>query len=424
MSFPWHKPRDEWGEFMNAQAKVSQDQDKEERELTRKNRELHRQVLEEQIREKEREKDAFAQQKRMEFQTMKLRGEAIKRSDELLGRKHREQQGALFKEYLQTMDYRFGSTQNGLCDEKNRDKAKLIQLAQSMKKESEERDMQRQRQVQQERDILLHKQREKALEQQRELSDKQLNEHLAKSRIELVNQRDQGLREFNQRKMQEMERKSDYFRTVLNQRNERELNEALLLSKWSSEHQERQLSKVELEREISNKALCQNNQTLKEQLSELKHRKLKSQHEAEKEAQEMNKSIEVTRNLETQQRESKKQNQLNYKNSLLLQIEESEQRKLDAFKLSNTEKHFNSKSFSGFPGVPGAQPRLSPLKASFDRAYRSFSVFPQRSAAPKLQNNLAFNLDKYDPIVNPIGESKPFRGFMRNGRALSQLRNN
>jgi hypothetical protein len=273
----------------------------------------------------------------------------------------------------------------------------------------------------------LKKEKFSKIEAEKEKERKMIEKNMEEMKI-----REQSFKNFYDKKLATLEEKSKLFQPVM----EKDRFHQDLIQKRNQEWEKISLEKL-VDREkhdemIRKKAVSDMRYELDRQIHEKHQKRLNELQEGFKE-QEIAKNLAQNEKIQQKSLFEEKRKKMNdLKNFLEKQLDEK-QKNLEGIYMDPVEKQINQKLLQqvsnqkpvAFVGIPGIHNSESPLKHSFERVFRenafdkrevrdtefssdSFhSVSKSFSGYPEKTRFKAMDLNKHDPIINPIGSYLP-----------------
>jgi hypothetical protein len=418
----------DWSNVIRAQSEVYSKQVLEEKNLEQMNKELYKQELENQLRQKEQQK-------------LKERQEAALEKD-LVTEKIRS-----FQAFQQRSKEEKQSVKNYLNSEYSSD----IQQKSSLKREEAVKNLKEEQKIlhnareqlenliefnknskfhktNEEQDFLRSKFKEKEDSFKKKLQEKNSDQGMIQGNIEKFNRRDMEIQE-NLKKLElQRSEKMKIFEPVIFEAYQKEKSKDSIIANWERQSQSKQKEEelLKLQQKLENKRKLADG--LKDQLQEkvVKHGKMLNEFDLEK--AKMDQQLSNYRLEAEKMKNNQIKSQRDYFEFLQSQKFDFDMKKASQNVMSPQERVLNQDILRNigknedvvFRGVPGLHPRVSPLQNSFLRAYKgstdNVNLSHLRSSSQNFQNYSELDTQrsqkvtrfddlKHNPISNPVGES-------------------
>lgn len=262
--------------------------------------------------------------------------------------------------------------------------------------------------------------------------EKERERKMIEKNIELMKNREQSYKNFYDQKIANLEHKSKLFQHVMDKD---KFHQDLINKRnqdWEKITQEKVLNREKLEEMTRRKAVNDMKYELDRQINEKHQKKLLDLQESFKE-QEIARSVAQNDMMKQKAELENKRKKMNELKGFLEKQLDQKQRNLESLYMDPIEKKMNHQILEqvsaqkpvAFVGVPGVHTSESPLKNAYERVFRdnsferrdirdselssesfhsvskSFSGYPEKSKFKPI------DLNKHDPIINPIGSYMP-----------------
>lgn len=438
-----NRTQDEWGAILEAQTKIAQTQDSEDRRSQIEIKKLYKQDLDRQLELRNLNLEEAKIQRMQENLIVKQKADRIKQWDQQEKLNIKQKKQSQYEAYQSEISDKLYKTQSQFLRTSSCEKEFLDKVNQGIQ---EDKILKQKLKAQQINDAkqMLHCANQKTLQKQQATGlEKQRDSEYAQKAIEQFDLREQTLQSHTKKKISEVEKKTIIFEPTAKETLKKELESQQLISQRNEDYHQRQSRKLFKETQHKDTEKQRNTQTLKQQINEKEKRRERDIQTFLKEKQETDAQISKLQAAETNMKVLKELEKLSYNQTLAKQSQDKSSAIKNQAKLTEQEWKFhfgglqNSASLQEFNyvGVPGIYKEVSPAQRFHTTYSGSFQGSPLNSPGRlakfdtekhrySLKCEAYFSPEKHDPIVNPIGRGppKPVANSLYNkGRGIALL---